>query len=79
MGAKQRQWAGRAAEHPLTDREQDILDLLCKGQSNLEIAQAAGLTESTVKAHMSAIMARLEVSSRVKAVVRAYQLGLARP
>ncbi len=37
------------------------------------------LSESTVKSHVSGIMAKLQVSSRLKAVVRAYELGLVEP
>jgi DNA-binding NarL/FixJ family response regulator len=60
----------------LTDRELEVLALLCQAHSNAEIADIASLAESTVKTHVSAIMAKLGVSSRLKAVVRAHELGL---
>jgi len=63
---------------PLTERELQILQLLCQAHSNAEIAELALVTESTVKTHVSAIMAKLGVSTRLKAVVRAYELGLAK-
>ena len=70
----------RSAEPPpevdLSARELDILQLLCRAHSNAEIAQELFLSESTVKTHVSAIMAKLMVKSRLKAVVRAYEWGL---
>lgn len=65
-----------APEIGLSPRELEILQLLCNAYSNTEIAQELYVTESTVKSHVSAIMAKLGVSSRLKAVVRAYELGL---
>lgn len=64
---------------PLTSREQQVLRLLCDAYSNAEIADTLGITEATVKAHVSSIMTKLDVSSRLKAVVRALRLGLVGP
>lgn len=65
------------ARHPeLSARELEILQLLCRAYSNSEIAAQLHLSESTVKTHMTAIMTKLRVNSRLKAVVRAYDLGL---
>ena len=63
----------------LSPRELQILRLLCDANSNTEIADTLFLSESTVKSHVSGIMAKLQVSSRLKAVVRAYELGLVEP
>lgn len=60
----------------LTPREADTLELLCKAMSNAEIAKTLHLSESRVKAHVSSIMARLGVDSRLRVVVRAFELGL---
>lgn len=60
----------------LSAREIDILRLLCQALSNTEIAERLFLSESTVKTHVSSIMTKLMVSSRLKAVVRAYEWGL---
>ena len=68
--------ARAGTELGLSPREREIMRLLCDAYSNLEIADALGLSESTVKTHVSAIMMKLQVSSRLKAVVRAYELGL---
>jgi DNA-binding NarL/FixJ family response regulator len=61
---------------PLTTRELEVLQLLSGAHSNAEIAEIMVVAESTVKTHVSSIMAKLGVSSRLKAVVRAHELGL---
>ena len=63
----------------LSPREIRVLQLLCAAYSNTEIAHELHVSESTVKTHVSAIMTKLNVSSRLKAVVRAYELGLVAP
>ncbi|MBK8464146.1 MAG: response regulator transcription factor [Nigerium sp.] len=68
-----------AAELGLSPRELEILRLLCAAYSNTEIAGELFLSESTVKTHVSAIMMKMQVPSRLKAVVRAYELGLVAP
>ena len=62
----------------LSKREMDVLELLCQAYSNAEIAQKLYVQESTVKSHLSSIMSKLQVNSRLKVVVRAYELGLVR-
>jgi len=60
----------------LSDRQMDVLRLLVEGKSNKLICRDLGLSESTVKTHLSAIFRRLGVSSRTQAVVTASRLGL---
>lgn len=62
----------------LTPRQQDVLQLLLKGEPNKLIARQLGLTEGTVKVHIAAILRGLQVRNRTEAVVRARELGLGR-
>jgi DNA-binding NarL/FixJ family response regulator len=68
----------QSAELPerLTAREQEVLEALAKGLQNKEIAAQLGITERTVKFHVSSIMGKLGAGNRTEAVRRAAQLGL---
>lgn len=55
----------------LTEREQEILQLLSEGQSNKEIGQRLYLTEKTVKHYMTNILQKLQVRNRVEAALLA--------
>ena len=55
----------------LTNRETEVLKLMLQGVSNAFIAKELGVTESTVKAHISHIFEKLNVQNRVQAVVKA--------
>ncbi|MBZ0285727.1 MAG: response regulator transcription factor [Anaerolineae bacterium] len=59
--------------HDLTDREREVLACMVKGLNNVEIAQQLVVSRSTVKAHVSNILAKLDVSSRTEAVALAVQ------
>jgi DNA-binding NarL/FixJ family response regulator len=60
----------------LTDRERDVLVLVAEGLSNTDIGQRLFLGAGTVKDHVSAILAKLGVSSRVQAALAAQRSGL---
>ncbi|MFF7209104.1 response regulator [Streptomyces sp. NPDC008238] len=68
--------AGLAA---LTPREREVLTLLGRGLSNLELAAELTLSEATVKSHVARIFAKLALRDRAQAVVLAYETGLVRP
>ena len=53
---------------PLTDRETEVLNLLSKGLANKQIAMALGISEHTVKFHVSSIYTKLNVTNRTEAV-----------
>ncbi len=64
--------------HPagLTRREDEVLALLCEGLTNEEIAQRLVVSTRTVDHHVSAVLAKLDVSSRGAAAAQARALGL---
>jgi DNA-binding CsgD family transcriptional regulator len=70
--------AHRAAERrrrgtpELTRRQRDLLHLVADGYTNAQIARRLGLAEGTVRKHLENIFARLQVSSRTAAVIRAF-------
>jgi LuxR family maltose regulon positive regulatory protein len=61
---------------PLTEREEEILELLAQGKTNQEIADALVLAVGTVKKHLNNVYGKLNVHSRTAAVARARDLGL---
>ncbi len=63
----------------LSRREREVLQLLTQGQTNREIAHSLILSVSTVKIHVEHILAKLGVSDRTQAAVRAIELGLLHP
>jgi DNA-binding NarL/FixJ family response regulator len=58
------------ARFGLTQREQDVLVMVCEGLSNAAIAQRLALAEKTVKNHLQHVYAKLQVGSRTEAVAR---------
>lgn len=60
----------------LTNRENEVLQLLVKGYSNAEIASELFLSVSTVKTYVSSLLFKLDVSSRIKAIEKAKALNI---
>ena len=69
--------ASRLPDSVLSAREREVLNLMVGGKTNREIAAELGITEATVKCHVSVILMRLNASDRTQAVVTALQRGLA--
>jgi len=66
----------RQAPSTLTDRQIEVLRLLTAGRTNLNIAAELGLSEKTVKAHVTAIFKAMNVFNRTQAATRAREMGL---
>ena len=68
---------GPAAElfSPLSRREMEVLACVAQGDSNKEIAVRLGLSQQTVKNHISSVLRKLAVNSRTQAVLRAARRG----
>ena len=60
----------------LTDREQEVLELVATGRSNKAIARRLGISEKTVKAHLTKIFQRIGVTDRTQAALWASKRGL---
>ncbi|GAA4351016.1 response regulator transcription factor [Variovorax defluvii] len=68
--------AGGADAALLTPRQSEVLDLMCQGLSNKLIGRRLNLSENTVRGHVQAVLAALQVSSRSEAGFAARQRGL---
>jgi DNA-binding CsgD family transcriptional regulator len=68
--------AGAEVRFQLTDREREVLALVSEGRSNGQIAAALFISPKTASVHVSNILAKLGVSSRVEAAALAHRLGL---
>jgi DNA-binding NarL/FixJ family response regulator len=60
----------------LTDREREVLDLVAQGRANPAIAAKLGLSQKTVRNHVSNILTKLQVADRAQAIVQARDAGL---
>lgn len=60
----------------LTERERQVVDLICKGMKNKGIADELFITETTVRHHLTSVFNKLEISSRLELVIYAFKNSL---
>jgi len=63
----------------LTPRERELLELIAQGRDNAQMAALLGLSERTVRNHITSIFSKLEVENRAQAIVRAREAGFGQP
>jgi NarL family two-component system response regulator YdfI len=68
--------AGSGESINLTEREQEVLEAVARGERSKEVAAHLGISERTVKAHLASIYNKLGVDSRAAAIAVASQRGL---
>jgi DNA-binding NarL/FixJ family response regulator len=69
---------GQAPQDQLSDREREVLVLVADGLANKQIARHLGITERTVKAHLTSIFSTIGVTDRTQAALWAERNGLSR-
>lgn len=67
---------GEGPVEPLTPREQQVLECLAAGASNRGVGRRLGITDSTAKFHVNAVLLKLDARNRTDAVVKAARMGL---
>jgi DNA-binding NarL/FixJ family response regulator len=63
----------------ITSREREIVNLVCEGLKNKEIAKRLSISEATVRNHLTSILNKLDLSDRFELALYFYRLGLAHP
>jgi DNA-binding CsgD family transcriptional regulator len=67
----------RAAEVDLlSDREREVLGLICEGMSDVQMSDALGLSENTVRNHIAALYRKIGVNRRTQAIIWARERGI---
>ncbi len=67
---------GESLAEPLTAREKEVLQLMAEGMANKQIALSLGISEHTVKFHLSSLYSKLNASGRTEAIRKGLGLGL---
>lgn len=70
---------GNTYKIKLTQRENDVLKLILEGKNNREIAKILFITHHTVKAHVSSILKKFGVKTRVEAAIAAVKTNIVTP
>jgi DNA-binding CsgD family transcriptional regulator len=73
---KQNRGGNASQDFGLTRREREVLQLVCDGMTDQEIAVALGLRTPTINKHLRAILMKIGAKSRTEAAVRAFKVGL---
>jgi DNA-binding NarL/FixJ family response regulator len=60
----------------LTDREKQVVELICKGMKNKGIAERLFITETTVRHHLTSVFSKLDISSRLELVIYAFRQNI---
>jgi len=63
----------------LTQREREVIELVCQGLKNKQIAERLFISDTTVRHHLTSIFSKLDVSDRLELVIYSYRFGLAEP
>lgn len=68
------------SEHgAISRREMEVLGLVRQGFTNAEVGRLLGISERTAKAHVAALLVKLQASDRAEAVARGFERGLLKP
>ena len=71
--------AGTPEEDNLTEREFEVLRLVARGASNMQIAEELVISVNTVKSHLKNILAKLQLENRTQVAAYALERGLVKP
>lgn len=77
--SRRHEWQARLLAEQLTPRERQVLQYLAQGADKLEIAAELHISPDTVKTHIRSLLSKLNVNSRLEAVVEALRLKLVDP
>jgi DNA-binding NarL/FixJ family response regulator len=75
-GADDRRTQALTRLGPLSEREREVAVEVGRGQSNAEVATRLYMSEATVKAHLSKILAKLDATNRVQVAIVVHEAGL---